>query len=69
MSSPAIPAPRLSWWTRAAVIIRQIIGAPNYERYVEFMSKNHPECTLLSRDAFYKERMTQKYTQPGSRCC
>ncbi|MEP6834615.1 MAG: YbdD/YjiX family protein [Gemmatimonas sp.] len=69
MSQPAIGAPPLSWWSRFAAVVREIIGAPNYEKYVAYMTANHPECSLLSRDAFFKERMNQKYTQPGSRCC
>ena len=69
VSQSVIAARPLSWWSRVAAIVRQIIGAPNYERYVAYMTTNHPECALLSRDAFFKERMNQKYTQPGSRCC
>lgn len=58
-----------SWWKKTAAIIRRIIGAPDYERYVQHMEKHHPDCALMSHDAFVTERMTAKYTRPGSRCC
>jgi uncharacterized short protein YbdD (DUF466 family) len=69
VSHSAIATAPISWWKRFATVVRQIIGAPNYERYVEYQTKHHPECALLTRDAFFKDRMNQKYTQPGSRCC
>jgi len=58
-----------TWWKRTAAIVRRIIGAPDYERYVKHMEKHHPECALMSHDAFVTEQMTAKYTRPGSRCC
>lgn len=33
------------------------------------MHKNHPGCTLMTRDAFFKDRMNERYNKPGSRCC
>jgi uncharacterized short protein YbdD (DUF466 family) len=69
MSHSAILKTPETWWQKAAATIRRIIGAPDYERYVRHMEKHHPECALLSHDAFVTERMTAKYTRPGSRCC
>lgn len=45
------------------------MGAPDYERYVEHMTKHHPECEVLNQDAFVRERMNDRYSRPGSRCC
>lgn len=54
---------------KTLAVVRRIIGVPDYDHYVAHMEKHHPECALLSRDAFMKERTTAKYTVPGSRCC
>ena len=50
-------------------VVRTIIGAPDYERYVQHMRDHHPECDLLSRDEFMRQRLENRYSRPGSRCC
>ena len=54
---------------RAANILRRIIGVPDYDRYVSHMHAHHPECTLMSREEFTRQRMVDRYSRPGSRCC
>jgi uncharacterized short protein YbdD (DUF466 family) len=54
---------------RVAAVIRRIIGVPDYDRYVAHMTENHPSCTLISRDEFTNQRMYEKYSKPGARCC
>jgi uncharacterized short protein YbdD (DUF466 family) len=54
---------------RALRVLRTIIGAPDYERYVAHMGAHHPECDLVSRDEFMKQRLESRYSKPGSRCC
>ena len=54
---------------RALRVLRTIIGAPDYERYVAHMSAHHPECGVASRDEFMKQRLESRYSRPGSRCC
>jgi uncharacterized short protein YbdD (DUF466 family) len=54
---------------RALRVLRTIIGAPDYERYVAHMSVHHPECDVASRDEFMKQRLESRYSKPGSRCC
>ncbi|MEP6764213.1 MAG: YbdD/YjiX family protein [Gemmatimonadaceae bacterium] len=54
---------------RIAAVIRRIMGAPDYERYVAHMTAHHPECEVLNKDAFVRERMNDRYSRPGSRCC
>ncbi|HEX5075077.1 MAG TPA: YbdD/YjiX family protein [Gemmatimonadaceae bacterium] len=50
-------------------VIRSIIGAPDYERYVSHMESHHPGCTVMSRDEFMRQRLESRYSRPGSRCC
>ena len=52
-----------------ARVIRQIIGVPDYERYVEHLRAAHPGCAPLEREAFMKERLEARYNRPGSKCC
>ncbi len=52
-----------------ARVIRQIIGVPDYERYIAHLSAAHPGCEPISRDAFMRERLEARYNQPGSKCC
>ena len=54
---------------RALRVLRTIIGAPDYERYVAHMRAQHPECAVVSRDEFMKQRLESRYSKPGARCC
>jgi uncharacterized short protein YbdD (DUF466 family) len=49
--------------------LRVMLGAPDYERYVEHVATEHPGCKPMSRDEFVRERMENRYSRPGSRCC
>jgi uncharacterized short protein YbdD (DUF466 family) len=51
------------------VMVRRVIGVPDYDRYVSHMRGHHPECTPLSVEEFTRERLEDKYSRPGSRCC
>ena len=53
----------------AAVILRRIIGAPDYDGYVAHMRARHPEQVLMTADEFGRECMNARYNRPGSRCC
>ena len=52
-----------------ARVIRQIIGVPDYERYVAHQREAHPGCEPITRDAFMRERLEARYNRPGSKCC
>ncbi len=54
---------------RVAWAVRRVIGAPDYERYVAHVRRAHPGTTPLSRDAFARDVLAQRYERPGSRCC
>ena len=50
-------------------LLRRIIGAPDYERYLAHVASRHPGVTPLSRDAFARDVLARRYERPGSRCC
>ena len=52
-----------------ARVVRTIIGAPDYDRYVAHARRCHPDRVPLSRDEFARERLQARYSQPGNRCC
>jgi len=54
---------------RVLRVVRSIIGAPDYERYVSHMESRHPACAVMSRDEFTRQRLESRYSRPGSRCC
>lgn len=59
----------LRWMRRAGYVVRRVIGAPDYERYLAHMRRAHPECTPLSHDRFIAAQLQSRYERPGSRCC
>jgi len=54
---------------RAVTIVRTVIGAPDYARYLAHQRAKHPNATPLSREDFARERERARYEGTGSRCC
>ena len=54
---------------RAADVARDVIGAPDYARYLRHVRERHPEQVPLSREAFARDALARRYDRPGSRCC
>ena len=54
---------------RAAWVIRRVLGAPDYERYLAHLHHAHPGTTPLPREEFLREAMARRLEKPGSRCC
>lgn len=54
---------------RIAKVVRTIIGAPDYDRYLAHVHKCHPGQAPMSREEFAKNRLDARYNQPGNRCC
>ena len=52
-----------------AAVVRRIIGAPDYDRYLAHVQRHHPHVSPLSRDAFIRDTLARKHERPGSRCC
>jgi uncharacterized short protein YbdD (DUF466 family) len=53
----------------AAWVVRRVLGAPDYERYVAHVRRVHPGMEPLTRDAFARDVLARRYERPGSRCC
>ena len=58
-----------AWLQRIAELVRAVIGAPSYERYVTHMRLAHPDRAPLGRDDFIRHRLDERYSKPGARCC
>ncbi len=69
-AAPAIPANSLrARAQRIIAVVRRIIGVPDYQVYVSHMQRHHPTCTPMDERTFERERLADKYSRPGSRCC
>jgi uncharacterized short protein YbdD (DUF466 family) len=53
----------------AAGVTRVVLGVPDYERYLAHAQAAHPNEPPLTSEEFARERMTQRYSKLGSRCC
>ena len=54
---------------RIAQVIRRVIGAPDYERYLVHQRKCRAGEPPLTPEAFAKDALARRYNQPGNRCC
>lgn len=54
---------------RAARVVRRVIGAPDYECYLEHVRAVHPGALPLTRDEFVREAAARRYGKGASRCC
>ena len=57
------------WLARAGRVARQVLGVPDYERYLGDALARDPDARPLSRDEFVAARLRARYDAPGSRCC
>jgi len=48
---------------------RQVLGLPDYERYLTHAAQRHPGAPVLSRAAFCERELQRKYGRGGMRCC
>ena len=48
---------------------RQIVGIPDYERYLAHMEEHHPGEAVLSRKEYFAQAIDRKYGRSGPRCC
>ena len=53
----------------AGRVLQAIVGAPDYERYLAHIRERHPGETPLSREEFARQRLDDRYSKPGTRCC
>lgn len=52
-------------------VLRTVLGAPDYDRYVAHCRARGAgrDVPVLDRAAFERERLAARYDRPGSRCC
>ncbi|MEP7381960.1 MAG: YbdD/YjiX family protein [Gemmatimonadota bacterium] len=55
--------------SRATRTLNRIIGAPDYDAYLAHATRRHPGAPTLTRDEFVKQRLEDRYSKPGARCC
>ena len=48
---------------------RQIVGIPDYDRYLAHMAEHHPGEPVLSREEYFARAIDRKYGGSGPRCC
>ena len=58
-----------SAFTRIATVVRQVVGAPDYQRYVAHVRARHPGAEPVGWDEFYRSRLEARYNRPGAKCC
>jgi uncharacterized short protein YbdD (DUF466 family) len=54
---------------RTLVVLRQIIGAPDYELYLEHHRACHPGCPPLTPREHYAQFIAARHGSGVSRCC
>lgn len=47
----------------------QVVGIPDYERYLAHHAAHHPGEPVLSRRQFFERAIDHKYCRSGPRCC
>jgi len=49
---------------------RQVLGMPDYERYLTHAAARHPGAPVLTRRDFFAQAIERKYGNGGgARCC
>jgi len=54
---------------RAACVLRRVIGVPDYDIYVAHLRTHHAGVEPPTREEFTRQRLADRYSRPGSRCC
>lgn len=55
--------------SRVLRVVRQVVGAPDYERYLEHHARCHAGAAPLDRRAFYAEFVSRRFGPGPTRCC
>ena len=56
-------------WDWFVALVRKVIGVPDYETYRQHMQRCHPEQEPMTESEFAEDRLVNKYSKPGQRCC
>lgn len=54
---------------RAACVLRRVIGVPDYDTYLAHLRTHHAGTEPMTREEFTRQRLADRYSRPGSRCC
>jgi uncharacterized short protein YbdD (DUF466 family) len=54
---------------RVPRVVREVVGAPDYERYLEHHARCHPGSAPLDRRTFYAEFVSRRFGPGPTRCC
>jgi uncharacterized short protein YbdD (DUF466 family) len=54
---------------RLARALRIVIGAPRYDAYCAHVATHHPDSEPMSRAAFERARLEERYSKAGAKCC
>jgi uncharacterized short protein YbdD (DUF466 family) len=54
---------------RFRTAFKQIVGMPDYPRYIAHAREHHPGCPLLSEREYYEQYLATRYGGGGTRCC
>ncbi len=66
------------WWAvpslhpavrRALRVVRLIVGAPDYQGYLEHCATSHPDRSPLSAREYYTEFINRRFSGGATRCC
>jgi len=55
--------------SRLLSAFKQIVGMPDYTRYLEHAREYHADCPLLSEREFYDQYIAARYGSGATRCC
>ncbi len=69
MTSPQVIRRARARIDRLAAVVRRIIGVPDYDRYLAHARRCHPDRPVMTRDEFTRQRLVDRYSRPGARCC
>ncbi|HTJ24347.1 MAG TPA: YbdD/YjiX family protein [Gemmatimonadaceae bacterium] len=69
MTSPLAFRRAFTRLDRLAAVVRRIIGVPDYDRYLAHARRCHSDRPVMTRDEFMRQRLVDRYSRPGARCC
>jgi uncharacterized short protein YbdD (DUF466 family) len=66
---PTAPSSLSTLSGRLRSALKQIVGMPDYARYLAHAREHHPGCRLLSEREHYDQFVAQRYGGGATRCC
>ena len=57
------------WMESALAVVRQVVGAPDYQRYLEHHARCHAGAAPLGPREYYAEFVSRRFGSGPTRCC